>query len=70
MKLLLLFEYFRNFLATNNKYHSNMTSIVLCQSGLYSSALLLAKVRGVCLDTFLALTSVMGQEFGKIFLFL
>ncbi|XP_037955224.1 uncharacterized protein LOC119685097 isoform X2 [Teleopsis dalmanni] len=52
-----------NFIVTNNKYHANMTSIVLCQSGLYSSALLLAKTRGVCIDTFLALTSVVGQEF-------
>lgn len=42
-----------------------MTSIVLCQSGLFSAALLLAKVRGVCIDTFLALNSVVGQEFGN-----
>ncbi|XP_054728127.1 uncharacterized protein LOC129237413 isoform X1 [Anastrepha obliqua] len=54
-----------NFLVTNTKYHTNMTSIVLCQSGLFSSALILAKMRGVCIDTFLALTSVVGQEFGK-----
>ncbi|XP_073817461.1 RCC1 and BTB domain containing protein claret [Musca autumnalis] len=53
-----------NFLVTNGKYHTNMTSIVLCQSGLFSAALLLAKVRGVCIDTFLALNSVVGQEFG------
>uniref|UniRef100_A0A0A1XQW8 X-linked retinitis pigmentosa GTPase regulator homolog n=1 Tax=Zeugodacus cucurbitae TaxID=28588 RepID=A0A0A1XQW8_ZEUCU len=53
-----------NFLVTNTKYHTNMTSIVLCQSGLFSSALVLAKTRGVCIDTFLALTSVVGQEFG------
>ncbi|XP_036324147.1 uncharacterized protein LOC118737630 isoform X2 [Rhagoletis pomonella] len=53
-----------NFLVTNTKYHTNMTSIVLCQSGLFSSALILAKTRGVCIDTFLALTSVVGQEFG------
>ncbi|XP_065372533.1 uncharacterized protein ca isoform X2 [Calliphora vicina] len=52
-----------NFLVTNGKYHTNMTSIVLCQSGLFSAALLLAKVRGVCIDTFLALNSVVGQEF-------
>lgn len=56
---------FRNFLVTNGKYHTNMTSIVLCQSGLFSAALLLAKIRGVCIDTFLALNSVVGQEFGK-----
>ncbi|XP_067619024.1 uncharacterized protein ca isoform X2 [Eurosta solidaginis] len=53
-----------NFLVSNTKYHTNMTSIVLCQSGLFSSALILAKTRGVCIDTFLALTSVVGQEFG------
>lgn len=41
-----------------------MTSIVLCQSGLFSSAIILAKVRGVCLDTFNALISVVAQEFG------
>lgn len=57
----------RNFLVTNSKFHTNMTSIVLCQSGLFSAALILAKVRGVCMDTFLALTSVVGQEFGKCF---
>ncbi|XP_017020460.1 uncharacterized protein ca [Drosophila kikkawai] len=53
-----------NFLVTNSKYHTNMTSIVLCQSGLFSSAIILAKVRGVCLDTFNALISVVAQEFG------
>ncbi|XP_075169740.1 RCC1 and BTB domain containing protein claret [Haematobia irritans] len=53
-----------NFLVTNGKYHTNMTSIVLCQSGLFSAAILLAKVRGVFIDTFLALNSVVGQEFG------
>ncbi|KAH8326627.1 hypothetical protein KR067_011033, partial [Drosophila pandora] len=53
-----------NFLVTNSKYHTNMTSIVLCQSGLFSSAVILAKIRGVCLDTFNALISVVAQEFG------
>ncbi|XP_044251668.1 uncharacterized protein ca [Drosophila takahashii] len=53
-----------NFLVTNSKYHTNMTSIVLCQSGLFSSAVILAKTRGVCLDTFNALISVVAQEFG------
>ncbi|KAH8417883.1 hypothetical protein KR222_007776 [Zaprionus bogoriensis] len=53
-----------NFLVTNTKYHTNMTSIVLCQSGLFSAAIILAKVRGVCLDTFNALVSVAAQEFG------
>ena len=41
-----------------------MTSIVLSQSGLFSAALLLAKIRGVCIDTFMALNSVLTQEFG------
>ncbi|XP_055923460.1 uncharacterized protein LOC129953936 isoform X2 [Eupeodes corollae] len=54
-----------NFLVTNTKFHTNMTSIVLCQSGLYSAALILAKARGACIDTFLALNSVVGQEFGN-----
>ncbi|EDW83017.2 uncharacterized protein Dwil_GK22629 [Drosophila willistoni] len=53
-----------NFLITNSKYHTNMTSIVLCQSGLFSAAIILARVRGVCLDTFNALISVVAQEFG------
>ncbi|ALC46921.1 ca [Drosophila busckii] len=53
-----------NFLVTNSKYHTNMTSIVLCQSGLFSAAVILAKMRGVCLDTFNALVSVVAQEFG------
>lgn len=56
---------YRNFLTTNVKYHTNMTSIVLSQSGLYSAALLLAKIRGVFIDTFSALTNVAAQEFGK-----
>lgn len=43
-----------------------MTSIVLCQSGLFSAALILAKIRGVCIDTFLALSSVVAQEFGML----
>lgn len=41
-----------------------MTSIVLCQSGLYSSAVLLACARGAHLDAFCGLVGVSNQEFG------
>lgn len=41
-----------------------MSSIVLCQSGLYSSAILLAIIRGAQLDTFCGLVGVSSQEFG------
>lgn len=53
-----------NFLVTNKKYHPNMTSIVLCQSGLYFSAVLLACARGAHLDAFCGLVGVSNQEFG------
>lgn len=43
-----------------------MTSIVLCQSGLYSSAVLLACARGAHLDAYCGLVGVSNQEFGKI----
>lgn len=56
----------RNFLVTNKRYHTNMTSIVLCQSGLYSSAVLLASARGAHLDAYCGLVGVSNQEFGKI----
>lgn len=55
----------RNFLVTNKRYHTNMTSIVLCQSGLYSSAVLLASARGAHLDAYCGLVGVSNQEFGK-----
>lgn len=41
-----------------------MTSIVLCQSGLYYSATLLALVRGAHLDAFCGLVSSSNQDFG------
>lgn len=41
-----------------------MTSIVLCQSGLYYSAVLLALVRGAHLDAFCGLVSSSNQDFG------
>lgn len=43
-----------------------MTSIVLCQSGLYSSAVLLACARGAHLDAYCGLVGVSNQEFGII----
>lgn len=43
-----------------------MTSIVLCQSGLYYSALLLACARGAHLDAFCGLVGVLGDgKYGK-----
>ena len=42
-----------------------MTSIVLCQSGLYNSSLVLACSRGAHLDVFCGLVGVTNQEFGN-----
>ncbi|KAL7016596.1 hypothetical protein ACKWTF_010066 [Chironomus riparius] len=47
-----------NFIVTNNKYHTSLSSIILSQSGLYSSAVLLAMHRGSCLDVFSCLVSM------------
>lgn len=55
---------FRNFLVVNKRYHTNMCSIVLSQSGLYSSTIVLALNRGAHLDAFCALVGVTNQEFG------
>lgn len=55
---------FRNFLVTNKRYHTNMSSIVLSQSGLYSSTIVLALNRGAHMDAFCALVGVTNQEFG------
>lgn len=55
-----------NFLVINKRFHSNMSSIVLAQSGLYSSATILALSRGAQLDVFCALVSVVNQQFGKL----
>lgn len=43
-----------------------MSSIVLAQSGLYSSTMLLALNRGAHMDVFCALVGVSNQEFGNI----
>lgn len=63
--IILNHKFSRNFLVTNKRYHTNMTSIVLCQSGLYSSAVLLASARGAHLDAYCGLVGVSNQEFGK-----
>lgn len=47
-----------NYLATNQRYHSNLSSIVLCESGFYAAAILVAKIRGACLNVFLSLVRV------------
>lgn len=44
-----------------------MTSIVLCQSGLYYASVLLACARGAHLDAYCGLVGVSSQEFGKYF---
>lgn len=46
-----------NFIVTNTKYHTSLSSIILSQSGLYSTAVLLAMHRGACLDVFSCLVS-------------
>lgn len=42
-----------------------MSSIVLAQSGLYSSTIVLALNRGAHMDAFCALVAVTNQVFGK-----
>lgn len=51
----------------NRRYHTNMSSIVLAQSGLYSSTIVLALNRGAHMDAFCALVGVSNQEFGNLF---
>lgn len=60
--------FFRNFLVVNKRYHTNMSSIVLAQSGLYSSTIVLALNRGAHMDAFCALVGVTNQEFGRLHL--
>lgn len=43
-----------------------MSSIVLAQSGLYSSTIVLALNRGAHMDAFCALVAVTNQEFGEL----
>lgn len=54
-----------NFIVMNTKYHTSLSSIILSQSGLYSSAILLALHRGSCLDVFSCLVSMADHVFGK-----
>lgn len=54
-----------NFIQLNQKFHTNLASTILAQSGLYSTTILLAKVRGAGLDVFLSLTKAMQHEHGK-----
>lgn len=48
----------------NKRYHTNMSSVVLCQSGLYSAAVILALNRGAHMDAYGSLIAVTNQEFG------
>lgn len=52
-------------MVVNKRYHTNMSSIVLAQSGLYSSTIVLALNRGAHMDAFCALVGVTNQEFGN-----
>ncbi|XP_055379185.1 uncharacterized protein LOC129610598 [Condylostylus longicornis] len=53
-----------NFIHNNSKFHYNMASIVLSQSGLYSAAVILAMTKGAFLDVFVGLVNAANQEFG------
>ncbi|XP_055689597.1 uncharacterized protein LOC129793513 isoform X2 [Lutzomyia longipalpis] len=53
-----------NFIASNTKFHIQLSSAILAQSGLYSSAILLAKTRGSVLEVFTNLVAAIAQEFG------
>lgn len=55
-----------NFIVTNTKYHTSLSSIILSQSGLYSTAVLLAMHRGACLDVFSCLVSTADHVLGKL----
>lgn len=54
-----------NFIVSNAKYHTSLSSIILSQSGLYSSAVLLAMHRGACLDVFSCLVSMADHVLGN-----
>lgn len=59
--------FYRNFIATNSKFHTSLACVVLSQSGLYSTAILLAMMRGACLDVFSCLVGATDQVLGKKF---
>uniref|UniRef100_A0A0P6J635 Putative e3 ubiquitin-protein ligase herc2 n=1 Tax=Aedes aegypti TaxID=7159 RepID=A0A0P6J635_AEDAE len=50
-----------NFIVTNSKYHTSLACIVLAHGKLYSSVILLAMVRGTCLDVFSWLIGIWEQ---------
>lgn len=54
-----------NFVVSNNRYHTSLSSIILSQSGLYSTAVLLAMHRGACLDVFSCLVSTADHVLGE-----
>jgi hypothetical protein len=55
-----------NFIVTNTKYHTSLSSIILSQSGLYSTAILLAMHRGSCLDVFSCLVSMADHVLSEL----
>lgn len=55
-----------NFIVSNTKYHTSLSSIILSQSGLYSTAVLLAMHRGACLDVFSCLVSTADHVLGEV----
>lgn len=57
------FFFCRNFLVTNKRYHTNMSSVVLAQSGLYSSTIVLALNRGAHMDALCALAGAIVQDY-------
>lgn len=54
-----------NFVVSNTRYHTSLSSIILSQSGLYSTAVLLAMHRGACLDVFSCLISTADHVLGE-----
>lgn len=55
-----------NFIVSNTRYHTSLSSIILSQSGLYSTAVLLGMHRGSCLDVFSCLVSTSDHVLGEI----
>lgn len=54
-----------SFVQVNQRFHTTLASTILSQGGLYSTAVLLAKVRGAGLDVFMALVKAVKQEIGE-----
>lgn len=53
-----------SFVEVNQRFHTSLASTILAQSGLYATAVLLAKVRGAGLDVFGALVKAFKGEIG------